>query len=353
MSAPAACRIDGVSHRYGRRSVLENIDLTLEAGAITALLGPSGCGKSTLVRLLAGLEPLQTGRIKLPDGQVAEPGREPPPERRGVGLVFQDLALFPHLDAARNIAFGLGHLPSAERQGRVAELLGLVGLVGRGADLPHELSGGMQQRVALARALARRPGLLLLDEPFSGLDPVLRLRLRGELRALVRRLGVACLVVTHDPDEALHLGDRLAVIDRGRIVQDGSPSDCLDRPAAAFVAGFLADSNQVTARIADGCLLLGRQHLPLPALPELPPDGSVTAVLRVDGWVLAPTDASDPTAVFVSDERRLGHGWLLDLDLGDGVHIFIRHPCALGPTPSSGRHLRIGLPPGGCFLFPG
>ena len=199
--------------------VLRGLSLVQPLGTIACLLGPSGCGKSTALRAIAGFEPLQAGRIVLAGQVLSGPGRHVEPERRGVGLLFQEIALFPHLDAAANVGFGLRRRPRAERDQRVRELLAMVGLESLGARMPHELSGGQQQRIALARALAPSPRLLLLDEPFSSLDATTRDRLAGEVRDILRAAGQTALMVTHDPDEAETIGDWIGVMDGGRLVE--------------------------------------------------------------------------------------------------------------------------------------
>ncbi|WP_431263662.1 ABC transporter ATP-binding protein [Roseateles chitinivorans] len=198
--------------------VLNGLSLSLPLGSIACLLGPSGCGKSTALRAIAGFEPLSEGRVLLGDRMLSGPGVHLPPEQRGVGLLFQEIALFPHLTAAANVGFGLRRRPGAERDQRVRELLALVGLAELGSRMPHELSGGQQQRVALARALAPSPRLLLLDEPFSNLDSATRDRLVVEVRDILRAAGQTALMVTHDPEEAEAMGDWIGVMTSGRLV---------------------------------------------------------------------------------------------------------------------------------------
>ena len=228
-----------LAHAYGNKTVLKGISLDLEEGQIGCLLGPSGCGKTTALRLIAGFETPSAGSIHLRDACVAGPGMALPAEKRQVGLVFQDYALFPHLTIADNIAFGLGHLAQAERQKRVAEMLGLVGLSGEAKAWPHQLSGGQQQRVALARALAPKPRLLLLDEPFSNLDVDLRERLSLEVRDILKHEGITALLVTHDQHEAFAMADRIAVMNDGLIQQWDTPYNLYHQPKNRFVADFI------------------------------------------------------------------------------------------------------------------
>lgn len=232
-----AVELAGVARHYGEVRAVDRVDLVVGHGRTTALLGPSGCGKSTLLRLIAGLEPLDAGTIRL-DGRDLAPV---PPQRRGIGMVFQDYALFPHLDVKANVAFGLVEhgWPAAERKARTHDLLDAVGLSGLESRRPHELSGGQQQRVALARALAPRPSLLLLDEPLSNLDRTLRDELTSELATLLADLEVGAVHVTHDQAEAFALGDRVALMRAGRIVQEDTPEALLASPRDAWTARFL------------------------------------------------------------------------------------------------------------------
>ncbi|REJ81038.1 MAG: ABC transporter ATP-binding protein [Acidobacteria bacterium] len=233
---PPALEIAGVSYAYGSSEVFRDVDLAVAAGGIHCLLGPSGSGKSTLLRLIAGLETLQTGTISLAGKVVSTPAKQLAPERRRVGFVFQDYALFPHLDVARNIQFGLRGLSRAERQRRTAELLELVDLAGAGRRMPHTLSGGEQQRVALARALAPDPVVLLLDEPFSNLDRGLREEIREATLGILRETSVATLLVTHDPLEALTVADRISVLLGGVVAQTGDRDELYFTPRDERVA---------------------------------------------------------------------------------------------------------------------
>ena len=200
-------------------TVVDGFSLSLAAGSIGCLLGPSGCGKTTVLRAIAGFEPARAGRIQLGETVLSGPGIHLPPEKRRVGMMFQEYALFPHLTAAQNVAFGLRRLPRGEQQRRVAELLTLVGLADAGARHPHELSGGQQQRIALARALAPSPALLLFDEPFSNLDGVMRERLSNEVRKILKQARQTALLVTHNHAEAQTMADRIGLMDRGRLVR--------------------------------------------------------------------------------------------------------------------------------------
>lgn len=224
---------------FGEHSVVHHLSLSLEQGRIGCLLGPSGCGKTTVLRCIAGFERVKSGRILLDGNLVSSSETHLAPERRRIGMVFQDYALFPHLTIAENIGFGLRDIRSGERNGRVRELLALVGLLGQGNKYPHEMSGGQQQRVALARALAPRPRLLLLDEPFSNLDVELRERLSHEVRDIIKATHTTAVLVTHDQHEAFAVADEIGIMNRGRIQQWDTPYNLYHRPANRFVADFI------------------------------------------------------------------------------------------------------------------
>ncbi len=245
--------IYGVSHAYGDHQVLRDVGLMVPAGELVCLLGPSGCGKSTLLRLAAGLEPVQNGTIVINDTTVADQKQFVPPERRKVGLMFQDYALFPHLDVLRNVTFGLIELSRVEANERAMEMLDQVGMSSHAHKHPHMLSGGQQQRIALARALAPKPELLLLDEPFSGLDTAMRRRIREQTLDVLKRSGVATLMVTHDPEEAMFMADRIKVMgDMGRILQSGPPHEIFYHPKHEFVARLFGVINHFTGIVTNG-----------------------------------------------------------------------------------------------------
>lgn len=243
--------VDRVSVAYGEAPVVSDISLSLEEGAIGCLLGPSGCGKTSLLRAIAGFEPVAAGEIRLGGQVVSRPGETVPPEARNVGMVFQDFALFPHLSVADNIGFGLRSLDRTRRAERVQELLDLVGLEGYGHAYPHELSGGQQQRVALARAMAPRPSILLMDEPFSAIDPDLREQLATEIRAMLLRDGMTAILVTHDQMEAFAMADRIAVLGEGRLRQLDTAHALYHQPADRTVAGFIGLGVLLRGRVRD------------------------------------------------------------------------------------------------------
>jgi iron(III) transport system ATP-binding protein len=235
----------------GALPVVNGLSFSVREGEIFALLGASGCGKTTALRCIAGFERPDRGTVTLADRRLAGDGVHVPAEQRGIGFVFQDYALFPHLSVRDNVAFGLGGLPSAERRARVDEVLRLTDLAPLADRMPHALSGGQQQRVALARALAPRPRLILLDEPFSNLDALLRHEMREKVRDLLHREGTTAVLVTHDQEEALSFADRVAVMQNGRIEQIGTPEEIYARPRTLFVAQFLGRTNLLLTQ-ADG-----------------------------------------------------------------------------------------------------
>ena len=249
-----AVSLRGVSKSYGDTLAVRDLDLTVEQGELVALIGPSGCGKSTLLRLVAGLERPDAGTVTVGDRVVAGQGGWVPPERRRVGLVFQEHALFPHLTVGDNIRFGLDGQPRAQQDARVREVLDLVHLAHVVDRYPHELSGGEQQRVALARALAPRPEVVLLDEPFSSLDESLRARVRADTVTALRATGTTGILVTHDQTEALSVGDHIGVMRDGVVEQWGRPLEVFERPVSRFVASFMGDADFLPATLVDGGL---------------------------------------------------------------------------------------------------
>lgn len=234
-----------LTRRFGLRAVVSEVSLSVQAGEVACLLGPSGCGKSTTLRMIAGIERPDAGEVLIEGAAVFAPGQEVPAEARSVGLMFQDFALFPHLTVAENVGFGLTRLPAAERQSRIGEMLERVGLAGHSAKFPHQLSGGEQQRVALARALAPKPQIMLMDEPFSGLDNRLRDGVRDATLELLKESRTAVLLVTHDPDEAMRMADQIALMRDGRIVQQGAPFNIYNAPVDLEAAAFFSDINVI------------------------------------------------------------------------------------------------------------
>ncbi|MBD2312226.1 ABC transporter ATP-binding protein [Desertifilum sp. FACHB-1129] len=252
MSEPVIVQLESITKQFNRAAApaIAQVSLSLQQGEILSLLGPSGCGKTTLLRLVAGFEKPQQGSIEIAGQPVAGNGIWVPPEKRDVGIVFQDYALFPHLSVGDNIAFGLQQSKSISKdsiQKRIQEALALVRLEGLQKRYPHELSGGQQQRVALARALAPQPALILLDEPLSNLDVQVRLQLREEIRRILKDSGTSAIFVTHDQEEALCISDRVGVMQQGKLEQLGSPEAIYTEPATRFVAEFVSQANFIRA----------------------------------------------------------------------------------------------------------
>ena len=241
-----------MTHNYGAVTAVSDLSLDVAPGEIVALLGRSGCGKTTLLRIAAGIERQSAGRVLLDGRAVADGGLFEPPETRGIGFVFQDYALFPHLSVADNVAFGLRNLPRAQAKAVALKALGRVGLAHHAGDYPHELSGGEQQRVALARAIAPRPGVLLMDEPFSGLDRRLRDSVREETLAVLHETQATSLLVTHDPEEAMRMADRIALMHLGSLIQIGTPEELYLRPKSLFAARFFSEINELEGVVKAG-----------------------------------------------------------------------------------------------------
>ncbi|MCX4658832.1 ABC transporter ATP-binding protein [Streptomyces uncialis] len=331
-------RVTSVTTSYERGArVLDGLDLTVPEGELAAVLGPSGCGKTTLLRVVAGFLAPDQGEIAVGGRTVSGAGVQVPPERRGVGIVAQEGALFPHLSVARNVAFGLRSESRAERRARTAQLLELVGLGEYGERMPHELSGGQQQRVALARALAPRPALVLLDEPFSALDSGLRAGLRSDVRSALRAAGATAVLVTHDQEEALSVADRVAVIRQGRVVQFGTPQEVYAQPVDPWVASFVGDAVVLPATADSGHAVTALGRVPLSGPPVT---GTVqgTVALRPQQLRLRTPDGS--TAVGrVSEIRYHGHDALILLDIPSvdtPVTVRTSAPLALSPGDESG-----------------
>lgn len=314
-----------IAHAYGQVRALEDISFSAPAGEITCLLGASGCGKSTLLGLAAGLLRVQQGEIALGGEVLADAQRSPPPEARPVGLVFQDGALFPHMTLAANVAFGL---PKALR-GEADSWLAKVGLAGMGARYPHELSGGQQQRAALARAMAPGPQVLLMDEPFASVDIVLRRKLRRECRILLREAGATVVLVTHDPAEALDIGDRIAVMESGRIVQFGTPQELHEAPANAAVGAIFSGAQVIAGSRAEEGLDTPFGLWPLASLgTELPDVAHFDLLVQADRLVPVP----DVRGCAVRDVHPMGARSRVLLDGADGATITVETALTVDPS---------------------
>jgi iron(III) transport system ATP-binding protein len=310
-------RVVEAGKAYGRFTALDRVSFSAARGEFISVLGPSGCGKTTLLRVIAGLEPQTGGEIHIGGREVSRL----PVSRRNVGIVFQSYALFPNLTAAQNVAYGLSArtMDRARQARRVDELIDLVGLTGHGRKYPAQLSGGQQQRVALARAMALSPDLLLLDEPLSALDAKVRVMLRGEIRRLQRRLGLTTIMVTHDQEEALTMADRILVMERGRVVQDGSPHEIYDRPATPFVASFIGSMNFIPDAqcVSGGTFRKGLLVLSADDGRGLPPGAKATVAIRPEDVLLGVNGEAGANVVLgkVQGLEYRGAGYRLTLQL--------------------------------------
>jgi iron(III) transport system ATP-binding protein len=313
----ARLTFERVSHHYGQVCAVADVSLDVAPGEIVCLLGPSGCGKTTLLRLAAGVESPSSGRILINAQDVTQGPTMLPPERRGVGLMFQDFALFPHLTNLANVMFGLRDLPRADAEREALLALDRVGLGELAQAYPHMLSGGEQQRVALARAVAPRPSVLLMDEPFSGLDRRLREEVREDTLAVLRESRVTCIVVTHDPEEALQMGDRIALMRAGSLIQVDAPEAMYRQPADIFAARYFCALNEIPATVRGG-----RVETPLGgfAAAGLPEGSAVVVGIRPEGLLLR---SSGGVPARVENRRFLGEVELLDIRVG-GVEPLLR-----------------------------
>jgi iron(III) transport system ATP-binding protein len=323
----------GVQKRFGPVKVVRNLSLSVLRGEVLALLGSSGCGKTTTLRMIAGLETLDGGCIEVDGALVAGAGRHEPPERRKIGMVFQDYALFPHLSVGGNVSFGL---PRGGSRRRVEEVLDLVGLAGYADRMPQDLSGGQQQRVALARALAPNPKILLMDEPFSNLDPDLRVAVRGEVKDILTAAGATAVLVTHDQEEALSMADQVAMMVGGEIVQVADPETLYNQPLTREVASFVGESYFIGGE-ASGLVAeteIGRIELTAPHL------GTVDVVLRPESLSLSSALPEDSHAGVVSRREYFGRYQALTVRLRSGNIVKATGSTGLEFRP--GDYVRIG-----------
>ena len=320
-----ALDIASVTLEHDGEQTLNNISLQLQQGDIACLLGPSGCGKTSLLRCICGFTQITQGAILIDNFAVSTPSIHLPPEQRSIGMVFQDLALFPHLNVRENISFGIQHLPAVKRHKRLNDMLELTSLGNYCNRYPHELSGGQQQRVALARSLAPKPKLLLLDEPFSSLDHSLRLKLAHNVRQLIKEQNTTTLMVTHDQTEALAIADMLGVLNEGQLLQWNTPYNVYHEPASYEVANFIGMSTTLSGCILDGNRI--RTALGVTAikngLDSLKPGDSVSLLIRPDDIIH--NDDSKLHAVILEKQFR-GAEFLYQLQLDNGEMVFCFAP---------------------------
>jgi iron(III) transport system ATP-binding protein len=336
LDSPLALRCTGLVKCFGELAVVRGVELSAARGEIVALLGPSGCGKTTTLRLIAGFEELDEGSVEIAGRVVATPDRSEPPEKRHVGMVFQDGALFPHLSVGKNVAFGLPRR-SGDRTERVADALRIVGLAGYEKRMPYELSGGQQQRIALARALAPAPEVILLDEPFSNLDAELRAVVRAEVRQILADAKATAVLVTHDQEEALSLADRVAVMWEGRIVQDASPEELYHRPVNREIGVFVGDAQFVPGE--------GTGRRVRCELGDLPTFGAalgpVDVMLRPESLRLAhPADGQEANATVLT-RAFFGHDQLMRIKLDTGSTLNARLGTYGGIRPGDRIHVSV------------
>jgi len=345
VSFAARLTFDDLSRRYGATLALDHVSLDIAPGEILCLLGPSGCGKSTLLRIAAGVERPSAGRVLLDEQEVGGPERFVPPEKRGVGLMFQDFALFPHLSILDNAAFGLRSLTRREAKVEAHAALDRVGLAHYANEYPHILSGGEQQRVALARAIAPRPSVLLMDEPFSGLDPRLREKMREETLAILHETRATSIVVTHDAEEAMRMGDRVALMRAGRIVQTGDALDLYRAPKDILAARTFSDLNELPARVEQGSAAtpLGR------FLANGLPDGADAIVcVRQRGVRCSAPGKGVPARVL--DARFLGDIALVELAV-QGLDAPMLARVREADVPPQGAEIGVSIDAGAVLVF--
>ncbi|MFF8394411.1 ABC transporter ATP-binding protein [Streptomyces sp. NPDC016172] len=334
--------VEGLTKSYGAdEPVLRGLELTVPSGALAAVLGPSGCGKTTMLRIVAGFLHGEAGTVRLGDRLLSGPGVHVSPERRRIGIVPQEGALFPHLSVARNVAFGLTRVERSERRRRTEDMLELVGLDGYGDRMPHELSGGQQQRIALARALAPSPQLVLLDEPFNALDSALRAGVRSDVRAALRATGATAILVTHDQQEALSTADLVAVVRDGRVAQCDTPQNLYRHPADPWIADFVGDAVLLPGTVdSDGTARTALGAVPL----ATPPDGLRAGTVLLRPEQLRLTDAHSEGAVrgTVTDVCYYGHDAMVTVAVeGHDTSVDIRIAGRLSVRPGEETGIRV------------
>lgn len=341
----ARLTFEAVERNFDDVAALAGVSLDIAPGEVVCLLGPSGCGKTTLLRIAAGIERPTGGRVLINDQEVAGPERFVPPEERNVGLMFQDFALFPHLTILDNVAFGLRQLSSAEARREALALLARVGLEHYADQHPHILSGGEQQRVALARALVPRPAVMLMDEPFSGLDIQLRERLQEGTLELLRETRATSMIVTHHPEEAMRLGDRIAVMRAGRIIQLGRAEDLYRQPADLFVARLFSEINEIAWPVASGVLVTPLGTFPAPAIPD---GAKAVLCIRQRAIKLLPEGQGHPARA--RHVRFLGDAALVEMAV-QGFDAPIKALVHESEVPERGRDMGVEIDPKRVLVF--
>ncbi len=345
----ASLELEKVSHAIGAMPILDDVSLRVEAGEVVALLGPSGSGKTTLLRIIAGLERQIAGRVLLDDREIAGPTNFVPAENRGIGLVFQDYALFPHLNILDNVKFGLTRMARGPARDYARHTLSLVGMERFEQSYPHELSGGEQQRVALARALAPRPGILLMDEPFSGLDSRLRDAVREASLALLRETRATAMIVTHDPEEALKMSDRIALMRAGKVVQYGACADFFVKPENLFVAGFFGELNLFSSTV-DG----NQAVTPIGTVPakNFATGTRVLVAVRQSDMIISADGGGGGAKAVIRGRRFMGISEHIDAVIVDGdLPVAARIPA--GSLDAAAKTIFISAQPGRLMVFAG
>jgi iron(III) transport system ATP-binding protein len=337
MTDALAIRARGLYKRFGADVALDGFHLDVWPGGFLTIVGPSGCGKTTALRVIAGFEHPDGGAVEIRGRTVVDDATFVPPERRNVGMVFQDYALFPHMTVGDNVAYGLPTGP--DRRTRAMEAVEMVGLAGVEDRLPSELSGGQQQRVALARALAPEPDVILLDEPFSNLDASLRERVRRDVKGILAEAGITAVFVTHDQEEALAMSDMVAVMRRGKVVQAAPPDEIYRDPIDAWTAGFLGDADFIEGRAAEG-----RVDTPFGSFATSL-SGPVQVMVRPESVQVIPDDDGDAV---VASREFFGHDQLVTVILPGGIRLRSR----LGPTPMLKPDQRVWVKVGSATTFP-
>ena len=332
---------------YGQTRALDGVSLDIEPGSVTCLLGPSGCGKTTLLRIASGIERPTEGRVSLNGRTLAGPGAFVPPEDRRVGLMFQDFALFPHLTIAQNVAFGLRSLPGDEARRRAIAMLERVDLSRYADEYPHILSGGQQQRVALARAIAPKPSVLLMDEPFSGLDIQLRETMQQETMALLREANMTAMVVTHHPEEALRLADQIGVMRQGRLVQAGTAEELYHTPCELFVARLFSEINEVAVTVSNGAI-----DTPIGRIPVAQAREGAAMVLGVRERAIEVTKSDAPgLRGRVVGVKFLGDAALVDI-AAEGFARPLRARTHVSEKFEEGAQVVLSIDPARTLIFP-